>query len=98
VARFYEELFDRYPAVIPIFENVDLAKQEKMLLTALKMVVNSLHKPKALTKVLTGLGKRHQSYGAEPAHYQAVTSTLLDVMEEFAGELWTKEVQHNLYK
>lgn len=39
------------------------------------------------------MGERHEAYGAEPAHYTAVADTLLDVMAEFAGELWTTEVK-----
>jgi len=91
--RFYEELFARYPAVKPMFANTTPAKQQKKLVAALVLVVKSLRKPDALVEVLTNLGGTHQGYGAEPAHYEAVASTLLDVMEEFAGDLWTDEVQ-----
>jgi len=90
--RFYEELFARYPAVKPMFANTTPAKQQKKLVAALVLVVQSLRKPDALVEVLTNLGGTHQGYGAEPAHYEAVASTLLDVMEEFAGDLWTDEV------
>ena len=91
--RFYEELFARYPVVKPMFANTTPAKQQKKLVAALSLVVKSLRKPDALVDVLTNLGATHQGYGAEPAHYEAVSSTMLDVMEEFAGELWTAEVQ-----
>jgi len=90
--RFYEELFARYPAVKPMFANTTPAKQQKKLVAALVLVVKSLRKPEALVEVLTNLGGTHQGYGAEPAHYEAVASTMLDVMEEFAGDLWTDEV------
>jgi len=90
--RFYEELFARYPAVKPMFANTTPAKQQKKLVAALALVVKSLRKPDALVEVLTNLGGTHQGYGAEPAHYEAVASTMLDVMEEFAGDLWTDEV------
>jgi len=93
IKRFYEELFARYPAVKPMFANTTPAKQQKKLVAALALVVKNLRKPDALIEVLENLGGKHQSYGAQPAHYEAVASTLLDVMEEFAGELWTDEVQ-----
>lgn len=93
VARFYEELFKRYPGVIPLFDGTEPHKQHKKLLAALKLVVNSLRKPDDLNKALRELGAKHQGYGAEPEHYQAVAATLLDVMAEFAGELWTDEVR-----
>ena len=90
--RFYAELFARYPAVKPMFANTTPAKQQKKLVAALVLVVKSLRKPDALVEVLTNLGETHQGYGAEPAHYEAVASTMLDVMEEFAGDLWTDDV------
>jgi methyl-accepting chemotaxis protein len=91
--RFYEELFERYPDVIPLFEHVDLAQQQKKLLAAIKLVINNLRNPETLATALKQLGAKHKIYGAEEAHYQAVASTLLDVMQELAGDLWTDEVQ-----
>ena len=93
VKRFYAELFERYPGVKPMFDNTTVAEQEKKLLAALQLVVNSLRKPKALTDALIRLGAKHHEYGAKPEHYTAVAETLLDVMAEFAGELWTDDVR-----
>lgn len=92
VARFYQELFNRYPQVKPLFRNTNHLEQQRKLLSALNLVVSNLRKPDVLVDALQNLGKRHQQYGAVPGHYQAVASTLLDVMQEFAGSLWTKEV------
>ena len=92
VQRFYEELFRRYPDIKPLFAGVSLKHQQKKLLAALVQVVNRLRQPEALDQVLTDLGARHQHYGVKPEHYEAVASTLLDVMREFAGELWTEAV------
>jgi len=92
VKRFYAELFERYPNVKPMFDNTTVAEQEKKLLAALQLVVNSLRKPKVLANALTQLGAKHYEYGARPEHYTAVAETLLDVMAEFAGDLWTSDV------
>lgn len=88
VARFYEELFRRHPDVKPMFANTSVAEQETKLLAALQLVVNSLRKPEQLNDALKKLGAKHQAYGAEPAHYDAVAAVLLDVLAEFAGDLW----------
>ncbi|MDT8385392.1 MAG: methyl-accepting chemotaxis protein [Gammaproteobacteria bacterium] len=93
VKRFYQELFARYPGVRPMFANTSVAEQEKKLLGALVLVINNLRKPEALGPALTSLGAKHHGYGAKPEHYTAVAETLLDVMAEFAGDLWTEEVQ-----
>ncbi|PLW83950.1 methyl-accepting chemotaxis protein [Kineobactrum sediminis] len=88
VARFYEKLFADYPSVKPLFANTSPAEQQKKLLAALKLVINNLHSPEQLNQALHQLGERHQGYGAEPAHYDAVSSTLLSVMAETAGDDW----------
>jgi len=95
VERFYEELFSQHPAVKPLFKNTDPKTQPKKLLTSLKLVVSSLREPKKLEKALHQMGKKHQQYGALEAHYPAVAETLLGVMEELAGELWTDEVEES---
>jgi methyl-accepting chemotaxis protein len=92
VARFYEELFERYPSVKPLFKNTTTKQQQKKLVAALQLVIENLRNPDALAAVLKEMGARHQGYGAEVPHYGAVASTLLDVMEEFAGKAWTKQV------
>ncbi len=40
-----------------------------------------------------GLGARHVHYGVTTEHYAMFAENLLTVMEEFAGELWTDEVE-----
>ncbi len=93
VEKFYSELFLRYPDVKPMFADVDQKEQEKKLLSGLALVINNIRKPEALGPALTNLGKSHQKYGAVAEHYPAVAETLLDVMSEFAGDLWTDDVK-----
>lgn len=92
VERFYGELFTKFPQVKPLFKNTSPQEQQKKLLTALKLVINNLNNPAALQSALQEMGARHQGYGAEPAHYGAVKSTLLGVMRDMAGKRWTKKV------
>ncbi len=93
VARFYENMFSRHPEVKPLFANTTPEEQRKKLLASLVLVVNNLRKPDKLVPALTAMGERHQAYGVLPEHYPIVTNTLLETMQEFAGELWTDEVQ-----
>ena len=91
--RFYALLFERYPAVRPLFDNISIREQEKKLLAGLALVVNNLRKPEKLQATLTELGQRHQDYGAEAEHYDAVASVMLDVLSEVAGPAWTPQVE-----
>ena len=92
VARFYEELFLRYPQVKPLFIGTTPEKQQSKLLAALKLVVENLRNQDVLVEALTKMGERHQKYGALPEYYEAVKFTLLDVMRELADDAWTDEV------
>lgn len=92
VSRFYDELFRRFPGVKPLFKDSEINNQKKKLLASLVLVVNNLRNPEVLESSLKELGRRHKDYGALPEHYPLVAETLLDVMQEFAGELWTEEV------
>jgi len=92
VARFYEELFNRFPDIKVLFANTIPEKQQTKLLAALELVVSNLEKQDVLVPTLTEMGKRHKNYGVQVEHYEAVSSTLLDVIQEFAGDAWTDEV------
>lgn len=93
VARFYERLFEKYPAVKPLFKNASLTEQKKKLLASLVLVIQNLRHPDKLTSALHDLGARHVQYGTKPAHYDAVGENLLAVLEEFAGNAWTPELK-----
>ncbi len=90
--RFYQELFKRYPDVKPMFGNTSISAQQKKLLAALQMIIRNLRKPQILEDALMELGAKHENYGVIVAHYDAIAETMLDVLEEFAGDLWTLEV------
>ncbi|MDH5728896.1 MAG: PAS domain-containing protein, partial [Gammaproteobacteria bacterium] len=92
VKRFYDDLYSRYPAVRPLFKNTTSEAQQTKLVAALQLVIKQLRDPSQLTNTLQQLGKKHQQYGAIEAHYSAVAETLLAVMADMAGDLWTPEV------
>jgi len=92
-ARFYQLLFEHYPAVMPLFSGSSAAEQQKKLLAALVLLVQNLHKPDVLSEYLKGLGARHDHYGVTAEHYPQVAESLLAAMEELAGDLWTAPVK-----
>ncbi len=94
VDRFYALLFSRFPAVRPLFPQQMQAQKDK-LLASIGLVVKSLRNPDGLKQTLLGLGARHAQYGTQEAHYPAVRDTLLDVMSEMAGNLWTTQLNQD---
>lgn len=92
-ARFYERLFEKYPETMPLFEDISITGQQKKLLASLVLLVQNLRNTDVLTEYLQGLGARHVLYGVMEDDYPKVAENLLAVMEEFAGDLWTPDVQ-----
>ncbi len=91
--RFYALLFERYPAVKPLFANVSMVAQRRHFKSALVTTIQSVGSPDALETMPTDLGRRHLDYGVALTHYYAVSSTLLDVMQEYVGDDWTRDVE-----
>lgn len=79
--------------MVPLFAHTSPAEQQKKLLASLKLVINNIRKPETLASALMDLGKRHQNYGAAPEHYTAVANTLIDVMQETAGDAWNNTIE-----
>jgi len=92
IGAFYSLLFERFPGVIPMFDKTTQAQQVTKLVAAIKLTIGNLRNPEKLVGALQAMGERHQAYGAEAAHYQAVNDTLLEVMQQYAGDNWTNEV------
>ncbi len=92
-ASFYDNLFQAYPEVKPLFANTDMGNQQKKLLNSLVLVVENLRNPEALGPVLNALGARHIGYGAIPKYYGPVGEALLITFEQYLKEDWTPEVK-----
>lgn len=88
VKRFYAILFERYPAVEPMFNPAQRAKQEEMLTAALVAVLDHLEDASWLDSTLRGLGARHAGYGVTAPMYAAVSECLRAAMAEAAGDDW----------
>lgn len=89
--RFYADLFEAAPAVIPLFANSDMTRQRQMLLSALVLLRRSLRNLEAIVPTLRQLGARHVAYGARSAHYPIVGAVLIGAMAGIAGDAWTAE-------
>ena len=89
--RFYEILFERYPALAPMFRR-DRTAQARMLAGAIAAVLDHLDDAPWLTATLGQLGARHVEYGVTNAMYDQVGDALLATLAEAAGADWTPEV------
>jgi hemoglobin-like flavoprotein len=91
--RFYEILFDRYPALEPMFRRNDRGVQARMLAQAIAAVLDHLEDASWLEATLGALGAKHVAYGVTAAMYDQVGDALLATLAEVAAEAWTAEVE-----
>ncbi|WP_028643576.1 globin domain-containing protein [Nocardioides sp. URHA0020] len=91
ITRFYEILFERHPAVRPMF-SADVRPQAAMLRVAVIAVLDHLDDPAWLTSTLGALGAKHATYGATPEMFDAVAECLVAAMAERGGAAWTPEM------
>jgi len=89
--RFYEILFERYPALASMFRR-DRNVQAKMLAGAIAAVLDHLEDAPWLELTLGQLGAKHVEYGVTTAMYDQVGDALLATLAEVAAEAWTPEV------
>lgn len=86
--RFYEILFERYPAARPLFSRKALEHQAKMLQEALVAVVDHLENAPWLEETLKAMGKTHLDYEVTEEMYPWVGECLLATFVEIAGPAW----------
>lgn len=91
-ALFYDKLFERDPALKPMFRG-DMAVQSRRLMEMIGAAVGLLDRPETLDTALRGLGARHAGYGVQPAHYATVGGALLDTLAAGLGDEFTAETR-----
>ena len=89
--RFYALLFERYPAVRPMFSD-DMGHQAKRLRSTIVSVADHLDDPTWLTETLGDLRSRRASWGAVAPRYNAVTECMVAAMAEIGGDAWTRQM------
>jgi hemoglobin-like flavoprotein len=90
---FYANLFADSPHLQPLFARTDMAKQRKMLFSALIFVVENLRNPDAFNETLKGLGATHIKHGALPEYYPLFGNALFKTLAQYLGQDWTEEVK-----
>jgi ferredoxin/hemoglobin-like flavoprotein/tRNA A-37 threonylcarbamoyl transferase component Bud32 len=90
---FYDHLLELHPAAAPLFENVDMVRQKKMLMDTLALAVRGLDDFGKIAPAVRELGQRHVDYGATIRDYKFVGQALLDTLAQFLGDGFTPEAE-----
>lgn len=88
---FYSELFAIDPSLRAMFKG-DIQEQHKKLLSALTLVVRSLHTPEKIAGAIEKLAVKHLDYGVKPEHYTYVGNALLRTLKKGLGSEFTPEL------
>lgn len=92
-ARFYAQLFARYPQARALFgRNTERAQQE-MLARALAAVIDRIEDAPWLSATLQAMGAKHVDYGVTEPMYAWVGEALIATLAEVAEDSWTPEVE-----
>jgi len=70
----------------------DMQEQRRKLLTALALVVRSLHSPEKILNPVRQLAVKHVDYGVRPEHYTYVGNALLRTLKKGLGPDFTPEL------
>jgi hemoglobin-like flavoprotein len=90
---FYARLFELDPALGRLFRNTHMARQKKILMQSLTVVVKSLDRLDQLVPAIEALGRRHAGYGLRPEHYETAGAALLWTLGQGLGEAFTPELE-----
>jgi nitric oxide dioxygenase len=89
---FYEELFQRDPALRVLFKQ-DMAEQRRKLMAMLATAVAHIGDWSTISAAVRALGRRHVSYGVKAADYETVGAALMATLEKGLGDNFTPEIR-----
>ena len=89
---FYDKLFEYDPSLKPLFKS-NLNDQGKMLMSALKVAVNSLHNLDRLVPVLEKMAIQHVEYGVKCDDYTPVGNALIYTLKQGLGNDFNSELK-----
>jgi methyl-accepting chemotaxis protein len=84
-ARFYQELFQRDPALRPLF-TTDMGEQRVKFAQKLAEIVQSMPRLGELLVHTRALGARHVGYGVWATDYQTVGDSLIAAIAAILGD------------
>ena len=91
-ALFYDRLFMLDPSLKPLFKG-DIAEQGRRLMKMIGTAVANLDKLETIVPAVEDLGRRHATYGVQPAHYDTVATALLWTLGQGLGSAFTPPVE-----
>jgi hemoglobin-like flavoprotein len=93
VARFYEALFEQYPATQALFAQSRFTMTQQQLLSAFVLAIQGMDNPDKVAPVLMRLGARHVRFGVLPSYLPMFERPALVALREFSKDAWNDELE-----
>ena len=91
-ALFYDRLFALDPSVRALFQG-DMDEQGRKLMAMIGTAVANLDRLETIVPAVQDLGRRHATYGVQPAQYDTVAAALLWTLGQGLGDAFTPPVE-----
>ncbi|MEU6969250.1 globin domain-containing protein [Kitasatospora aureofaciens] len=88
IDHLYAVMFRRRPYLRALFP-ASMEFQQSHLERVFQHLVDHLHRPAELARMLRQLGRDHRKLGVRPVHYEAFEEALCAAIRHRAGEHWT---------
>ncbi|MFF4820612.1 globin domain-containing protein [Kitasatospora sp. NPDC001309] len=92
IDRLYAVMFRRRPFLRPLFP-ASMEFQQAHLERIFHHLIDHLHQPADLARMLRQLGRDHRKLGVRPVHYAAFEEALCAALRHRAAERWTQELE-----
>ncbi|MCC6284244.1 MAG: hypothetical protein IT439_02905 [Phycisphaerales bacterium] len=92
VAALYDRLFERSPSLRELFP-ADMRNLRGHFWGALAIIARNADHLDELREPLAGLGRAHERFGVESEHFELVREVLLETLEAFLADDWTRKVR-----
>ncbi|MFB7911712.1 globin domain-containing protein [Kitasatospora sp. NPDC056076] len=92
IDRLYAVMFRRRPFLRPLFP-ASMEFQQAHLERIFHHLIDHLHQPADLARMLRQLGRDHRKLGVRPVHYEAFEEALCAALRHRAAERWTQELE-----
>ncbi len=89
---FYAMLFAIAPATRELFA-ANMEVQRSRFWRALVHIVQNVDRPDELVPFLDQLGRDHRKFGVLAQHYDAMGTALVTALKQYAGPVWTPQVE-----
>ncbi|MBD0695313.1 globin domain-containing protein [Streptomyces sp. CBMA123] len=92
IDHLYTVMFRRRPYLRPLFP-ASMEFQRAHLERIFHHLIDHLHQPAELARMLRQLGRDHRKLGVRPVHYEAFEEALCAALRHRAGERWAEELE-----